>query len=97
MVNILLAEAIEKTTPPTKNWLFGFLLESFLVRVLIEAVKFIKIKAGDKLQKPPIITMAPTANASAIINGAKSLTVFLVFYLLMSTSMSKQNQLGLQQ
>ena len=43
--------------------------KSFLVRLLIEAVKLIKIKAGDELQKPPVIVMAPTANAAFIIGG----------------------------
>ena len=43
--------------------------KSFLVNVLIEAVKHIKIKAGQDLQKPPVIVMAPTANAAFIIGG----------------------------
>ena len=43
--------------------------KSFLVRLLIEAVKLIKIKAGAELQKPPVIVMAPTANAAFIIGG----------------------------
>ena len=43
--------------------------KSFLVNVLIEAVKHIKIKAGNDLQKPPVIVMAPTANAAYIIGG----------------------------
>ena len=43
--------------------------KSFLVKVMIEAVKFIKIKAGDDLKKPPVIVMAPTANAAFIIGG----------------------------
>ena len=43
--------------------------KSFLVNVLIEAVKHIKIKAGQELQKPPVIVMAPTANAAFIIGG----------------------------
>ena len=43
--------------------------KSFLVDVLIEAVKLIKIKAGDELKKPPVIVMAPTANAAYIIGG----------------------------
>ena len=29
----------------------------------------IKIKSGDDLQKPPVIVMAPTANAAFIIGG----------------------------
>ena len=43
--------------------------KSFLVKLLIEAVKLIKIKAGDELKKPPVIVMAPTANAAFIIGG----------------------------
>ena len=43
--------------------------KSFLVQLLIEAVKVIKIKAGDDLKKPPIIVMAPTANAAFIVGG----------------------------
>ena len=43
--------------------------KSFLVNILIEAVKLIKIKAGDELKKPPVIVMAPTANAAYIIGG----------------------------
>ena len=43
--------------------------KSFLVNILIEAVKHIKIKAGNELQKPPVIVMAPTANAAYIIGG----------------------------
>ena len=43
--------------------------KSHLVRLLIEAVKIIKILPGDDLKKPPILTMAPTANASFIIGG----------------------------
>ena len=38
--------------------------KSFLVNILIEAIKHIKIKAGDQLKKPPVIVMAPTANAA---------------------------------
>ena len=43
--------------------------KSFLVKVMIEAIKFIKIKAGDDLKKPTVILMAPTANAAFIIGG----------------------------
>ena len=43
--------------------------KSFLVNTLIEAVKHVKIKAGDQLKKPPVIVMAPTANAAMIIGG----------------------------
>ena len=43
--------------------------KSFLTNVLIEAVKSMKIKAGDELKKPPVIVMAPTANAAHIIGG----------------------------
>ena len=37
--------------------------------MLIEAVKIIKIKAGDEIKKPPILTMFPTGNAAFIIGG----------------------------
>jgi chromosomal replication initiation ATPase DnaA len=43
--------------------------KSHLVRLLIEAVKLIKIKAGDDIKKPPVLTMAPTGNAAFIIGG----------------------------
>ena len=43
--------------------------KSHLVRLLIEAVKIIKIKAGDELRKPPVVVMAPTANAAFLISG----------------------------
>ena len=43
--------------------------KSHLVRLLIEAVKSIKIMPGDDLKKPPLLTMAPTANAAFIIGG----------------------------
>ena len=43
--------------------------KSHLVKLLIEAVKVISIKAGDELQKPPVLVMAPTANAAFIIGG----------------------------
>ena len=43
--------------------------KSHLVRLLIEAVKTIKIMPGDDLKKPPLLTMAPTANAAFIIGG----------------------------
>ena len=43
--------------------------KSHLVQVLIEAVKIIKLKAGAELKKPPVIVMAPTANAAFIIGG----------------------------
>ena len=36
---------------------------------MIESVKLLKLKAGDDLQKPPVIVMAPTANAAFIIGG----------------------------
>ena len=39
------------------------------MNVLIEAVKYICIKAGDELKKPPLLVMAPTANAAFIIGG----------------------------
>ena len=53
--------------------------KSFLVKLLIEAVKLIKIKAGDDLKKPPVIVMAPTANAAFIIGG-KTIDSVLGFF-----------------
>ena len=52
--------------------------KSFLVSLLIEAVKIIKVKAGDDLKKPPVIVMAPTANAAFIIGG-KTIDSVLTF------------------
>ena len=43
--------------------------KSHLVQLLIEAIKLIKIKAGDELKKPPVLVIAPTANAAFLING----------------------------
>ena len=43
--------------------------KSHLVQLLIEAVKFLKIKSGAELKKPPVIVMAPTANAAFIVGG----------------------------
>ena len=45
--------------------------KSYLLKLMIEIVKHIKMKAGDDLKKPPAIVMAPTANAAFIINGVK--------------------------
>ena len=52
--------------------------KSFLMRVLMEGVKHINIKAGTELNKPAIIAMAPTANAAYIIN-AKTIDSALCF------------------
>ena len=43
--------------------------KSHLVRTIIEAVKIIEMKAGAELQKPSLLIMAPTANASFLIGG----------------------------
>ena len=43
--------------------------KSYLLRLLIDAVKVVKLKSGDDLTKPPLITLAPTANAAFIIGG----------------------------
>ena len=43
--------------------------KSHLVKLLIEAVKIIKITPGNDIKKPPLLTMAPTANAAFIIGG----------------------------
>ena len=43
--------------------------KSYLLRLMIDAVKVVKAKAGDDLTKPPLIVMAPTATAAFIIGG----------------------------
>ena len=43
--------------------------KSFLIKLMVEAIKLIKIKSGDEIQKPPVIVMAPTANAAFLIGG----------------------------
>ena len=43
--------------------------KSYLVQLLIEAVKILKVKAGDELRKPPVLVVAPTANAAFLIGG----------------------------
>ena len=43
--------------------------KSFLINVLIDAIKHLKIKADEELVKPPLLIMAPTANAAQIIGG----------------------------
>ena len=47
--------------------------KSFLMRVLMEATKFINVKAGRELNKPTILAMAPTANAAYILKDAKTI------------------------
>ena len=60
-----------ETEPPVYLYLAGNAGtgKSFLTNVMIEAVKSMKIKAGDELNKPPVIVMAPTANAAHIVCG----------------------------
>ena len=41
--------------------------KSFLVKVLIEAIKYSKIRAGLELDKPLVLIMAPTAVAAWLI------------------------------
>ena len=43
--------------------------KSYLVRLLIEATKLVKTKAGDELRKPPVLVTAPTANAAFLVGG----------------------------
>ena len=43
--------------------------KSYLLKLMIEAVKLIKMKPGADLTKPPTLVMAPTANAAFIIEG----------------------------
>ena len=53
--------------------------KSYLMQLMIEAVKIIKIKAGDDLKKPPVLVIAPTANAAFLIGG-KTVDSALGFY-----------------
>ena len=43
--------------------------KSFLLKVMIEVIKHLKLTPGDDLRKPPALVLAPTANAAYIING----------------------------
>ncbi len=43
--------------------------KSHLLKVIIEALKNLKVKSGDRLNKPYILALAPTANAAFIIGG----------------------------
>ena len=43
--------------------------KSFLLKIMIEVIKHLKLTPGDDLRKTPAIVMAPTANAAYIING----------------------------
>ena len=43
--------------------------KSFLVRVLIQAIQYLKVRSGMDLDKPLVLTMAPTATAAFIIGG----------------------------
>ena len=43
--------------------------KSFLSRLLIRAIKSIKIRSGQDLDKPLVLTMAPTANAAFLVGG----------------------------
>ena len=53
--------------------------KSYLLQLMIEAVKIIKIKAGDDLKKPHVLVLAPTANAAFLIGG-KTIDSALGFY-----------------
>ena len=41
----------------------------FLLKVMIEVIKQLKLAPGDDLRKPPALVLAPTANAAYIIGG----------------------------
>ena len=43
--------------------------KSFLLRLCIEAVRYLKMSSGDEINKPKVIVMAPTANAAFIVKG----------------------------
>ena len=53
--------------------------KSHLTRLLIEATKVLKIKAGDDLKKPPVLVIAPTANAAYLVGG-KTIDSALSFF-----------------
>ena len=52
--------------------------KSHVMRVMMEGTKRIHIKAGNELNKPSIISLAPTANAAYIV-GAKTIESALCF------------------
>ena len=43
--------------------------KSYLLRLCIDAVRYLKMSAGDEINKPKVIVMAPTANAAFIVKG----------------------------
>ena len=53
--------------------------KSYLMRVLMEAIKRLNVKPGKELDKPSIISMAPTANAAYILKDAKTIDSALCF------------------
>ena len=52
--------------------------KSFLLNVMIEAVKHRIVAPGDDLKKPSLLVMAPTANAAGIVGG-KTIDSVLAF------------------
>ena len=53
--------------------------KSHVVRVMKEGIKHINIKPGRELDKPSVISMAPTANAAYILQDAKTIDSALCF------------------
>ena len=53
--------------------------KSFLVRVMTEAIKHMNIIPGRELEKPSVISMAPTANAAYVLKDAKTIDSALCF------------------
>ena len=43
--------------------------KSHLLKLLIYAIRQLKVKSGQELDKPSVIVMAPTANAAFLIKG----------------------------
>ena len=43
--------------------------KSYLLRVLIDSVKYLKMESGDELSKPKVLVLCPTANSAYIVNG----------------------------
>ena len=53
--------------------------KSFLVRVMTEAIKHLNLKPDRDLDKPSVISMAPTANAAYVLKDAKTIDSALCF------------------
>ena len=43
--------------------------KTFLLRLLIDAVRYLEMQSGDEIEKCKVLVMAPTANSAMLING----------------------------